>query len=69
MNRFFVSAVRFLSGAYTVEYKKKMATGITISDSYRQTWDQICQTWFLSMQGEYLADHFSSLIFVMTFMK
>ena len=47
-----MSAVRFLSGAYTVEYKKKMVSGITISEGYRQTWDQICQTWFLSMQGK-----------------
>ena len=53
INRFFVSALRFLSGAYTVEFKKKLATGLTVSEGYRQSWDQVSQTWFLSMQGWY----------------
>jgi len=52
VSKFFHSAVRFLSGAYTAKHKKKSQAVLDIVESYKQAWDQISQTWFLSMQGK-----------------
>ncbi|XP_045191890.2 neurochondrin-like [Mercenaria mercenaria] len=50
VDRFFVSSIRFLSGAYTAKHKKRQAT-LDIIDTYKMAWEQISQTWFLSMQA------------------
>ncbi|KAL4234846.1 hypothetical protein ACF0H5_006487 [Mactra antiquata] len=50
VNRFFVSSIRFLSGAYTTKHKKRQTT-LDIVDTYKYVWEQISQTWFLSMQA------------------
>lgn len=51
MSKFFSSAIRFLSGAYTAKHKKKGQAILDIVDTYKMAWEQISQTWFLSMQG------------------
>lgn len=48
VSRFFLSSVRYLSGAYTVKYKKR---ALDLTDTYKAAWDQISHTWFLSMQA------------------
>ncbi|XP_052230312.1 neurochondrin-like isoform X9 [Dreissena polymorpha] len=50
IERFFQSTIRFLSGAYTARHKKKGSV-LDISEAYKIVWDQISQTWFISMQA------------------
>ncbi|XP_060602253.1 neurochondrin-like [Ruditapes philippinarum] len=48
--KFFESSIRFLKGAYTPKSRKRQAT-LDIVDTYKMAWEQISQTWFLSMQA------------------
>ncbi|XP_052817211.1 uncharacterized protein LOC128243460 [Mya arenaria] len=50
IKKFYQSSVRFLSGAYTARHKKKGAV-LDIVEPYKVVWEQISQTWFLSMQA------------------